>query len=713
MESDLFLQSVVSLILLLTIAGGALLISKRLKFPFTVLLFLIGLGLTLLSQYIPYFHIVTHIKLSPDLIFYIFLPILLFESAYQMPYKKVIHNSKIIFSLSVIGILISTFCIAGSMYGLFWLFDIHIPFILLLLFGTLISATDPVAVLSLFKTLGIPKRLAIIFEGESVFNDGTALALFSIILGIIEAKVFEQADLLIGFFMFFFMMFFGILYGGFMGIFFSKIIEKMKNELWVEITLMIILAHTTFISAEIISHFMKMQPGKFFDIFQISPIIATVIASITLGNYGRYKISPQVNKVMDMFWEYFAFIANSLIFLMMGYLIGNMNIHWSEIYLFVAVAIIAVVVARAISVYGVLIPLNMITKEVYDKVPMSWIHLLSYGSLRGGLAIAMIMIIPAESVNTIANWPFDINTLSPLEFLQAITVGCIIFTLIVKATTLEKLIAKFNIGEYTFAEKFTRHEIQRFIDYKIVEQLKHMDKNNFILPENYNKLSKQYQEDADKSTKIIHKIEKQKNFQQEIYKITSKYALGIEECAAIELFEAGEIPERVLRMLLGKIHDQYERIDKNLPQLNVGKAPVIFLQRMLFYIEDIISPPNYQTEMKKKYMFYRARDIIASQVIEKLEDIHNYMPEDKKIHRVFTDIKQKYVSWQENARGKKKRIAIEEPELAELADLCATRQFIDKLKKIILMSLKQNRIILEKVYEDLKDQKESSCMKEL
>lgn len=120
--------------------------------------------------------------MTPDILFFVFLPVLIFESAYNMNYRQLMKNWKSITGLAVFGLLLSAVIIAFGLYLILPLFGFQIPFLVCLLFGSLISATDPVAVLSIFKSVGAPRRLTLIFEGESLFNDGTSLALFLVIL---------------------------------------------------------------------------------------------------------------------------------------------------------------------------------------------------------------------------------------------------------------------------------------------------------------------------------------------------------------------------------------------------------------------------------------------------------------------------------------------------------------------------------------------------
>lgn len=164
---------------------GIYLLAKKTRIPFTVLLVAFGLILGWIISHEPRLSFLLSFELGPEMLFYVFLPILLFESGYNMRIKDLMANKWSIGLLAILSLIISALITGTIMYMvLTYIFDIQIPFIIYFLFGALISATDPVAVLALFKECNAPKRLALIFEGESLFNDGTALAFFLVILGV-------------------------------------------------------------------------------------------------------------------------------------------------------------------------------------------------------------------------------------------------------------------------------------------------------------------------------------------------------------------------------------------------------------------------------------------------------------------------------------------------------------------------------------------------
>ena len=330
----------------------------------------------------------TAFKLTQDTLLYIFLPVLLFESAYNIKFREIVQHTRAIGLLAVFGLIISAIFTAVVLYFLFGWIGMSISFLVLFAFGTLISATDPVAVLALFKEMGAPKRLTLIFEGESLFNDGTAIALLLVILGILihnpgdhQSMFMNLIDPLValsgnysaitaGIVSFVCMIALGFLIGGAVGYLASRSIRYIQKSHILEVALTLIIAHATFLFAEWINHV----------IIPVSPVIATTIAALVMGNYGRYKLSTETRHIMGEYWEFFAFIANSMVFLLVGIMIVGLDIKFSELWIPIILSILTVVVARAVSVYSVLIPLNFFKKEFI--IPTTWMQLLSWGSHR-------------------------------------------------------------------------------------------------------------------------------------------------------------------------------------------------------------------------------------------------------------------------------------------------------------------------------------------
>ncbi len=560
---DAYFLGAVSFISLLFLSGVVFIGAKKINFPYTIALVAFGLLLGILVKFFPGLSFLTAFELSKETLLYVFLPVLLFESAYNIRFREIIQHTRAISLLAVISLLIAAVISAGILYYVLGWFGIAIPFLVLFAFGTLISATDPVAVLALFKEMGAPKRLTLIFEGESLFNDGTAIALLLVVLGILihdphaHHSIFTHAmqpiaeamgsfgTIFNGFLSFALMIIMGFVIGGLVGYFASRSLTYISRSSLLEIALTLIIAHATFLFAEWVNH----------AIIPVSPVIATTIAALVMGNYGRYKISAETRHMMGEYWEFFAFIANSMVFLLVGIMIVNLDIKFAELWLPIVISIIAVAIARAISVYAVLIPLNKCKSEFI--IPNSWMHLLSWGSLRGGLAIIMALFIPADFRPE--GWMLETGV---RDFVLALTVGCIIFTTFVKATTIPAMLQKLKITAPSSLETMDYAQGKILFLLKLLAKIDSISTRGYMSEEQKTKITQKYQKELDKAHKeFFEKISKEE-LETILERTLALHAIEIEKSILIHLFNHHEVPEWILRRMLNKLDSQIERVEE-------------------------------------------------------------------------------------------------------------------------------------------------------
>ena len=389
-------------IILLLIASGVAMITKWVPVPYTLALVIVGLVTSQL-------HFLPPVHISPDLILLIFLPALLFEASWNLELRSLRENLAPILWLSFTGVLVSVGAI-----GLVLHYGAGLTWSLALLFGAIVSATDPISVLALFRKLGAPKRLSVIIEGESLFNDGTAAVMFRILAGIVIGTTSIASSkgvlLVTSLGRFLLACFGGVLVGAAVGFVSSTITTFFEDHL-LEIMLTTISAYGSFILADSIG---------------VSPVIAVVIAGIIIGNYGRNKgMSENTQVAVDSFWEYAAFVVNSLVFLLIG-----LEIPLALLVQYVTTilwSILAMTVARAISLYGLLLISNRFSKPVSGR----WQHVLFWGGLRGSLSIALVLSLPL--------------TLPGRVQLVAMTFGAVTFSLLVQGLTVSPLLRLLRI----------------------------------------------------------------------------------------------------------------------------------------------------------------------------------------------------------------------------------------------------------------------------
>jgi len=389
-----FLTTETLIIELLLIASLVAIVVRRLHIPYTVALVVVGLALTTQSP--------VKFELTPGLILALFVPPLVFEAAFHLNFNELKHNLTSILVLAVPGVILTTLII-GSLLSI----STSLSLFSALVFGSLIAATDPVAVVALFRLLGIPKRLSVLVEGESLLNDGTALVLFNIMLAV---AITGQFNLLQSFADFVKVAVGGIAVGMLLGWVISRLIARIDDYL-IEITLTTVLAYGSYLLA---------------DQLHLSGVLAVVAAGLVAGSLGPQGMSPTTRIVLFNFWEYVTFLVNSLVFLLIGLEVDIFALfdNWQTILW----AIAAVLIARVIVVYG----LNWITARFADPISSRWQHVQVWGGLRGALSLALALSLPMSFGD-------DRFLLRTMAF------GVALFTLLVQATTMRPLIRKLGI----------------------------------------------------------------------------------------------------------------------------------------------------------------------------------------------------------------------------------------------------------------------------
>ena len=419
-------STVLGLFSLMTIAVLILPLSKKVKIPYTVLLALVGIIIGFLNSFLggtqtelgfvsELFHSFESFNLTSGVIFFVFLPVLIFEASLAIDVRKLLSDIRPILFLAVVGLFISTFLIGGAVYAVSGM-----GFVVCLLLGAILSATDPVAVVAIFKDLGAPKRLAILVEGESLFNDATAIVLFTILAAMIAGTA--EADLVNGGLTFLKVFIGGIVVGFVMAHLFSWIITKVKGIALVEVSLTISLAYLAFLIAE---HYLH-----------VSGVMAVVTASLVIGSHGRTSISGHGWELLQETWETLGFWANSLIFVLVGIAVPTiLAVFGPEMWITFGTILIVGFGARALLTHGILPVLS--ATGICPPVNLGFRTVMWWGGLRGAVSLALALAFFENEAISQENQNFVI----------ALVCAFVLFTLFINATTVGQVMKAFGLDK--------------------------------------------------------------------------------------------------------------------------------------------------------------------------------------------------------------------------------------------------------------------------
>ncbi|NJL02052.1 MAG: Na+/H+ antiporter [Spirulinaceae cyanobacterium SM2_1_0] len=501
-------QFLVVLSVSLGVATLSRLVSWFRQIPYTLLLVIVGLGLAFVN--------VRLVNLSPELILEIFLPPLLFEAAWNMRWRDLRENLLPVSIFAIFGVVISVVGIASSVS---WLTGLPIPIALLL--GASLSATDPVSVVALFRELGASKRLTVVMEGESLFNDGVAVVAYLLLVGIpLGMEEFTLPTTIARFGVF---VGIGIAVGCLVGFGISYLTQRFDYAL-VEQSLTLVSAYGTYLIVE--------ELGG-------SGVIGVVTVGLILGNFGsRIGMNPRTRLIVTEFWEFLAFFVNSIVFLLIGDQInfgslgGNIGL--------ILTAIAAVLVTRLLVIFG----LGSISNWLGNQ-DLNWRELtvLWWGGLRGGVSIALALSVPAVLDGR-------------QEIIDAVF-GVVLFTLLVQGLTTQLFLEKLDlIGDQPQRQQYSECLARRTALRRVLKYLEELDPSPDVDPEFY-----RYQQSLVKQ-ELASVDEKQEALQQANPQLRSldleqlrEQLLDIEADTYAEYIRAGRLNRNLSPVLQSVLDD--------------------------------------------------------------------------------------------------------------------------------------------------------------
>jgi Na+:H+ antiporter len=619
-----------AVVFLLLVAAAVLALSKRLNLPFTVMLVLAGLGLEEYAHWsqgilLP----LVEFRISPDVILFVFLPTLIFESSLHLDARELRRNLLPILTLAVPGLLISTFIIAFMVSSF-----TSIDFSAALVLGAILSATDPVAVISLFKQLGAPRRLTILVEGESLFNDATAIVASQILLAIAVAGYVSTEAVVGGVGDFFFVFFGGAVVGWLMAVATGYILGRVEGDPLIEISLTTILAYFSFLIAE---HWLH-----------VSGVMATVAAALTIGGWGRAKISHSVSEYLENFWEYLAYVANALIFLLVGLQINLVAL--AESWHMLIWVILAMLIARALVLFT-LVPLvgRLPGSEVINR---SYQMVMYWGGLRGAIALALAL---------------SLGDFVWADTFVVLVTGAVLFTLMVPGLTIEKLIKKLGLDQPPLADRIAEAEARLGARQSALASLPDLQKDAAFSSRTSTRLRTQYQLNIDEAEESFDKQRKQELDDEQEYNLLLLKCFAVQKAFYHEKLAHGHLSEQTYRNLVYALNVEGDslRYQGKLPRVPprsqwarwCRNTWMRFIQRLVIFDDYAESIRSHSTAQDYEYAwagYHGCMRVLAS--IEELSQTSHTRK------AVVGELRTCFKRWAQGARKKLDAVAEQFPE---------------------------------------------------
>ena len=445
------------------------------------------------------------------------MPPLVFEAAFHVEFRRLREALLPILVLAIPGVLLTT-VIVGYIISA----GLGIPLSSALVFGALTAATDPVAVVALFRQLGAPKQLSVIVEGESLFNDGTAIVVFNLMLaaalpaagsstqaGGIVAGIADFVRVSAG----------GLAIGAGLGWLVAQLIARLDDYL-IETTLTTVLAFGAYLVAERL---------------HVSGVLAVVAAGIISGNYGPQGMSPTTRIVLFNFWEYLAFVANSLVFLLIGL---DVNLPQLSANLApIGVAILAVITSRLLVVYG----LTWLANRGRRQISLQYQHVLFWGDLRGAISLALVLSLPA--------------TFAERELLRVMAFGVVLFSLLVKGTTMSLVLRRLGLtqkGEVTL--EYERRHARLMAARAAYDRLEQIHKSGMLTTTTWDELRPELEQRIKRFREAQHMLLlEQPALRGEEADDARREGLRAERAMLTNLLNTGAISEHVFEELVTEV----------------------------------------------------------------------------------------------------------------------------------------------------------------
>jgi CPA1 family monovalent cation:H+ antiporter len=517
------IQTVFVVTALLGLVSLLLPLAERLSIPYTVLLAVVGIAIggvanlpfashpgNIISDVVTWLH---DFGLSAESLLYVFLPALLFEAALNVDVRQLSDEVGPVLLLAVIGVIVCTFVVGFALWPV-----APVGILACLILGAIIATTDPVAVVGIFHDIGAPRRLSTLVQGESLFNDAAAIAIYSLAVAMLAGD--RPANPLDGLLTFARQFGGGLAVGYVAGWAVTLFVPTLRTSRLAEATLTIAFAYVTFIVCD---HYIG-----------VSGVVAVAAAALAVSAGGRRRLSPSNWESLVVTWEQLAFWASSLIFLFAAMQTPELleKASWSDLGLLVAL-VVAALVARALTLYGLLPMLSFagIAKPIDrdHKLVMLW------GGMRGAVSLALAL---AAAENTAL--PPEVR-----QFVGILATGFVLFTLLVTAPTMRPLMRLLKISSLAPAEVAVSQRVIGLTLSSIPQEIETVGRQHQISPEIVAEVAKIY--DRDPTGAVVEDAEMPAQLRERV----ALYVLADREQEfCLDYFESRTVSRRVAANLI-------------------------------------------------------------------------------------------------------------------------------------------------------------------
>jgi len=568
--------------------------AERVRVPVTVVLVVVGFVASWVGGTFGFSNPLEG-EVFEEVVVFLFLPVLVFEAAYGLSTRAFFRNLGPILVLAIPAVLISALFVGLALY---WV--LGTPMIAALLFGALISATDPVAVVAIFRELGVPSRLLTIVEGESLLNDGVAIVLFTILLG---AALGGEVSILGGVVEFFSVFVGGTLIGALIGLVAAFALPWLDRLSAAALTVAV--AYGSFVLAD--------------EVLGFSGVMATVASGLVLSGFAPSRASEPVREVWHELWESLGYTANGLLFLLIGLAIDPelIRVHFGAIVL----ATVVVLLARAAAV----IPLVSVLERLSGVPPFGFRNeaVLIWGGLRGGVALALALALP--------------EALAQRELFIAMTGGVVLATLLLNATTIRSLVHRLGLDKPSRADRFLAGGARLSGVRAARGRLKELGLQDPAV-------SAALDEAEDAARAELERIDLSA---KEELEVVTRRGLFVERETYQRLSDAGLLPPASTRVLLHETDDKIEDVGlgrASLATLHERERPR--LDRLLARLTGWLPEPIGEDPSELAYAEATARRLAARRTVEAL-GMFEHLPNVH--HESVEEARRTFTRWEREA----------------------------------------------------------------